>query len=158
MESLSGVGACSGDDTSAIVMSTINNGGDKTITNHPSNIGSCPVSDRGATSGDMELEEAYRGRGYLMKDVTLPHSPPALVEDLVCALYGLPGESVEPGEDAVPGLAGEVAGAHHAAVVLADGLVQEHARPLPGPELGLPDELDAAGLDTVHVHVHADDE
>ena len=56
MESLSGVGACSGDDTSAIVMSTIYNGGNKTITNHPSNIGSCPTSDREATSGDIELE------------------------------------------------------------------------------------------------------
>ena len=62
MESLSGVGACSGDDTSAIVMSTINNGRDKTITNHPSNIGSCPISDRGATSGDMELEKDNRDK------------------------------------------------------------------------------------------------
>ena len=62
MESLSGVGACSGEDTSAIVMSTINNGRDKTITNHPSNIGSCPITDRGATSGDMELEKANRDK------------------------------------------------------------------------------------------------
>ena len=62
MESLSGVGACSGDDTSAIVMSTIYNGRDKTITNHPSNIGSCPITDRGATSGDMELEKANRDK------------------------------------------------------------------------------------------------
>lgn len=85
-------------------------------------------------------------------------SPLDLVEDLLGAVYGLPGEPVQPGEHAVPGLAGEVPGAHYAPVILPDGLVQEHARPLPGPELGLPDELDAAGLDAVHVHVHADDE
>ena len=84
--------------------------------------------------------------------------PLDLVEDLLGPVDGLPGEPVQPGEHAVSGLAGEVPRAHHTSVILPDGLVQEHAGPLPRPELGLPDELDAAGLDAVHVHVHADDE
>ena len=39
--------------------------------------------------------------------------PPALVEYLVGALYRLPGQAVQPTEDAVPRLAREVSGVHH---------------------------------------------
>ena len=81
-----------------------------------------------------------------------------LVEDLLSAIYGLPGESVQAGEDAVPGLTGEVPRTHHTPVILPNRLIKEHASPLPRPELGLPDELDAARLDAVHVDIHADDE
>ena len=42
--------------------------------------------------------------------------------------------------------------------VLTYGFVQEDPGPLPGPELGLADKLNAAGLHAVHVDPHADDE
>ena len=50
-------------------------------------------------------------------------SPFALIQNLVSSIYGFSGESVETGEDPVPGLAGEVPGGHHAPVVLPDGFV-----------------------------------
>ena len=84
-------------------------------------------------------------------------SPFALIQDLVRPLYWLPGQPVEPREDPVAWLAGEVSGGHHTPVIFPDGLVQEDSGPIPGAELCVTDELDSARLHSVHEDSLADD-
>ena len=103
----------------------------------------------------FSVVDCHAGLGRTERDW---FSPFALIQDLVRPLYWLPGQPVEPREDPVSGLAGEVSGGHHTPVILPDGLVQEDPGPLPGPELCVTDELNSARLHAVHEDSLADDE
>ena len=82
--------------------------------------------------------------------------PSTLIEDLVSAIYRFSGESVESGEYAMTWFAREISRVHHTSVILPDRFVQENSRPFSGPELCFSDELNSAGLDSVHEHAHSD--
>ena len=54
--------------------------------------------------------------------------------------------------------AGEVMDLADGAVVLTQGLVQEHSGPVSMPELCLTDELNSSGLDSIHIDPFTNDE
>jgi len=111
-----------------------------------------PDAARGRLGG------AAQRRGGRLRRRRRVHSDAGRPNDGGGVRQRVPGKAREAREDALLGLALEVADAADGSVVLADGLVQHDARPVARRELRVADVRDLARLRPADPHAVADDE